>query len=80
MNNTIKESLDFIGLYELEDKTIAPGIVEFYENNPNLHHDAGSGAGKNNEIVNIGYYISSYTGLFLNIIINSINTDNKNPA
>ena len=25
------------------------------------------------EIVNIGYYISSYTGLFLNIIINSIN-------
>jgi len=28
---------------------------------------------KNNEIVNIGYYISGYTGLFLNIIINSIN-------
>ena len=51
MNNTIQESLDFIGLYQLEDKTIAPGIVEFYENNPNLHHDAVSGAGKNNEIV-----------------------------
>ena len=63
MNNTIQESLDFIGLYELEDKTIAPGIVEFYENNPNLHHDAVSGAGKNNEIVksrDISLFISDF--------------------
>ena len=63
MNNTIQEPIDFIGLYQLEDKTIAPGIVEFYENNPNLHHDAVSGAGKNNEIVksrDISLFISDF--------------------
>ena len=65
MNKTIQESFDFIGLYQLEDKTITSGIVEFFENNPDLHHDGVSAAGKNN-----GQATSLGTGLFLRLMAN----------
>ena len=57
MNKIIQEPIDFIGLYQLEDKTITNGIVEFFENNPNLHHDGVSAAGRNNEIVRCQHFI-----------------------